>query len=217
MIFVNFKTYQQGTGGEAVKLAKACFQVQEGTAVKIFPVVQTADIFRVVQETGGIVWAQHVDDIGYGPNTGQILPEAIKAAGAVGTSLNHSENKLPLKVVAETIKHCRKLGLKTLVCSGSLEEANRLIGFAPDFLAYEPPELIGSRTVSVATAKLAVIKEFIKEIKNVPVLVGAGIDSQEDVRLSVRLGTVGVLVSSAVVLGNDPRKKLVELVEGFKN
>ncbi|GAG19922.1 unnamed protein product, partial [marine sediment metagenome] len=57
MIFVNFKTYRQGTGEAAIKLIQICQAVEKKTSVKIFPVVQTADIFRIVKETNGPVWA----------------------------------------------------------------------------------------------------------------------------------------------------------------
>ena len=216
MIFVNFKTYKQGTGEQAVKLAKICQAVEKEASVKIFPVVQTVDIFRVVQKTGGSVWAQHVDDVEYGQNTGQILPEAVKAAGASGTILNHSENKLPVEVINETIKRCQDLRLKVLVCTESLEEAKEIAVAQPDFFAYEPPELIGSRTISVSVAKPEVIQDFVREIKKTPVLVGAGIHSRHDVKISIKLGAVGILVASDVVLASNPKNELLDLAEGFK-
>ena len=215
MIFVNFKTYRQGTGEAVVKLIKVCQVVEKKTSVKIFPVVQTVDIFRITNLTSGSVWAQHVDNIEYGQNTGQALPEAIKAAGAQGTLLNHSENKLPVEVIGETIKRCQNLKLKVLVCSGNLEEAKEIAAFKPDLLAYEPPELIGSQTASVSTAKPGVIKNFVTEIKSIPVLVGAGIHSQQDVKKGIKLGAVGILVSSDVVLAQNPEKELLDLAGGF--
>lgn len=214
MIFVNFKTYKQGTGKEAVELAKICAEVGKETKISIIPVVQAVDIFRL-SNLGFKVWTQHVDDIEYGPNTGQILPEAVKAADAQGTLLNHSENKLPVEVVNEAIKCCQRLGLKVLVCSDNLEEARQLMASKLDFIAYEPPELIGSQTASVSTAKPEVIKDFVKEIKKIPVLVGAGIHIQEDVRIALKLGAKGILVSSDVVLAQNPEKELFDLAGGF--
>jgi triosephosphate isomerase len=215
MIFVNFKTYRQGTGDEAVELARMLKAVEEKAQVAIIPLVQAADIFRLSQQ-GLKVWAQHVDDITSGPNTGQVLPEAILEAGAKGALLNHSENKLPTEVIGETISKCRQLGLKTLVCAESVEEAREIVKSRPDFLAYEPPEFIGSRTTSVATGKPEVISSFIREIKGVPILVGAGIHSRKDVKTSLKLGAKGILVATDVVLADDPKKELLELAEAFK-
>lgn len=215
MIFVNFKTYKEGTGEEAVKLAKVCQVVAKKTAIKIIPVVQAVDIFRLVSRGFG-VWAQHVDDINFGPNTGQILPQAIVAAGAKGTLLNHSEYKLPIEVIKETIKRCQALKLKTLVCSDSLEEAKAIVESKPDFIAYEPLEFIGSRTDSVSSAKPGVIRDFVKKIKKIPVLVGAGVHSQKDVKVALKLGAKGILVATDVVLAENTEKELLDLAGGFK-
>ena len=215
MIFVNFKTYEQGTGKEAVKLAKACQVVSKKTSVTIIPVVQAADVFRLTSQEFE-VWAQHVDDINFGPNTGLVLPQAVVAADAKGTLLNHSENKLPVEVIKEIIKRCQALKLKTLVCSDSLEEAKAIVKSRPNFIAYEPPEFIGSQTNSVSSVKPEVIKDFVREIKEVPVLVGAGVHSQEDVKNALKLGAKGILVATDVVLAKNPEKELLDLAGGFR-
>lgn len=217
MIFVNFKTYQKGTGSQAVKLAKICQKVSWQTRIEIRAVVQAADIFPITKTTSLPVWAQHVDSVDYGPHTGQILPEVILAAGAKGTLLNHSEKKLPPEVIKKTIRRCHDLGLKVLVCSENLEEAQETVQAGPDLIAYEPPELIGSQTTSVSASKPEVIKDFASQIRKVPVLVGAGIHTQEDVKKAVGLGAVGILVAGDIVLGEDPEKELLDLAQGFKN
>jgi triosephosphate isomerase len=214
MLFVNFKTYKEATGKKALELAKICQLVAEKTTLKIIPVAQAADIFRLSQ-AGIEVWSQHVDDIEYGPNTGQLLPEAMITAGAKGTLLNHSENKLPTEVIRTTLVRCRQLGLKVMVITASVEEAQRLAADQPDFLAFEPPEFIGSRTESVASARPESISEFVKKFNKLPVLVGAGIQSGEDVTTALKLGAKGVLVASGVVLAKDPKKKLLDLAAGF--
>ena len=214
MLFVNFKTYQQGTGDKALALAKVCQAVAQETSLEIISVVQATDISRLAQ-AGLTVWAQHTDDIKYGPNTGQVLPEAVAAAGAKGTMLNHSENKLPAEMVRTTVIRCLELGLKTLVLASSVAEAEAVVTSRPDFLAYEPPELIGSRTESVATAKPAVISQFVKKFKQLPILVGAGVHSQKDVQIALKLGAKGVLVASDVVLAENPKQELLDLAKGF--
>ena len=210
---MNFKTYEEGTGEKALALAKICQEVEKETEIKIFPVVQAADIYRLASQ-GLTVWAQHIDDINFGPNTGLILPQAIAGAGAKGTLLNHSENKLPVEVVGSIIERTKGLGF--LVCAESLDEAQRIAEFKPDLIAYEPPELIGG-DIAVSSAKPEIISDFTREIKEIPVLVGAGIHGQEDVKKSLKLGAVGILVSSAVVLAKDQRKTLTDLAQGFKN
>lgn len=215
MIFINFKTYDQGTGQAALRLAKICQLVEKKTSIEIIPIVQATDIFCLTSQ-GFKVWAQHIDDINFGPNTGQILPQAVKGAGAEGTLLNHSEYKLPVEVIKETLKRCQTLGLKTLVCSDNLSEAKEIIEAKPDLIAYEPPEFIGSRIDSVSIAKPGVIKDFTSKIKKTPVLVGAGIHSREDVKAALKLGAIGILVATDVVLAKKPEKELLDLAGGFK-
>jgi len=216
MIFVNFKTYQQGTGELALSLAKICAEVAKETGVQIIPIVQVADIFRLNSQ-GLTVWAQHVDSIDFGPNTGKILPEALITAGAKGTLLNHSENKISKERVASTIKRIQSLSnldFKVLVCVASVEEGQQIVVFKPDFLAYEPPELIGGQ-ISVSQARPEVISDFVSQIKEVSILVGAGIHHQEDVKKALQLGVKGVLVSSDVVLATSPKQALLNLAGGF--
>jgi len=217
MIFVNFKTYKQGTGEAALNLVEICREVEEQTSIKIIPVVQAVDIFRLASQ-GLEVWAQHLDDIEYGPNTGQILPEAVLAAGAKGTILNHSENKLPVEVIGTTISKLSNFQIanfKILVCCESLGEGKEIAKFKPDFIAYEPPELIGGDT-SVSVAKPEVISEFVKEIKEIPVLVGAGIHTPADIKRGLDLGAKGFLVASDIVLAQDPKRELLDLAKGFR-
>ncbi len=211
MIFVNFKTYQQGTGELALSLAKVCVEVAKETGVQIIPIVQAVDIFRLTSQ-GLTVWAQHADGIDFGPHTGQILPAAVLAAGARGTLLNHAENKLSLEKIKTVMQKCQ--GLQILVCAESIEEGQQIAVFKPGFLAYEPPELIGEQ-ISVSQARPEIISEFVDKIKEIPILVGAGIHNQADVQKALVLGAKGVLVSSDIVLATNPKQELLNLAEGF--
>ncbi len=82
-------------------------------------------------------------------------------------------------------------------------------------IAYEPSELIGSRDKSVATENPATIKLMVESYKNIPVLVGAGVHSADDVKTSLKLGAKGILLATDVVRSNDPERELTELVGGF--
>lgn len=211
MIFVNFKTYQQGTGESALSLAKICAEVEKETGIKIIPIVQVVDIFRLTSQ-GLNVWAQYMDGIDFGPHTGQILPEALKEAGAKGILLNHAEKKLSLEELKKIME--KRQDFQTLVCSESIEEGQPIATLKPDFLAYEPSELIGG-TVSVSQAKSEIISEFLAKIKEVPILVGAGVHQKEDIKKALELGAKGVLVSSDVVLSENPKQELLNLAGGF--
>jgi len=85
----------------------------------------------------------------------------------------------------------------------------------PDFLAYEPPELIGSRSASVASENPKSIAESVSVARDIPLLVGAGVNSPEDVKVALKLGAKGFLVATAIVKAPNPEKALLELVSAF--
>ena len=207
-IIINFKAYKEGTGEEAVKLAKICSEFSKKE--KIIIAAQESDI-RVISKIKKItVFAQHVDAVEYGPHTGAILAEDVKKAGAKGSLLNHSEKRISFKDLKFCVKKLRKLRMTSVVCVQSVNEAKKIAKLKPNYIAYEPPSLIGGK-VSVSTAKPDVIKKVVQAVK-IPILVGAGIHSRKDVIAAKKLGAKGILVSSAVVKAKKPEKVLRELV-----
>ena len=93
MIFVNYKTYEEGSGPRALSLTKILEEVAHETQVKIIPVVQIIDAEAVMGATTLQVWIQHVDPVSYGAHTGWTLPEEAARIGISGVFLNHSEHK----------------------------------------------------------------------------------------------------------------------------
>ena len=223
IIIVNFKTYKEATGENAVKLAKQC----EAAAAKakgrgkIVVAVQAADIFRVTSaiDTRLVeVFAQHIDANGQGKSTGFVTAQAARDAGASGTLLNHAEHKIT--DIAKRISTARAANLTTVVCAADIAEAKAIAGLGtlPDYIAIEPPELIGG-TISVSKAKPEVVSDSVAAVKSanrsIKVLCGAGVNSREDVEKALELGTEGILVASFVVLAKDPEKALLELINGI--
>lgn len=214
MIFVNFKTYPEGTGAKAVSLAEICHQVSQASKIPIIPIVQTVDLWHIKQHFEDLeVWVQHLDWHPQGQHTGWINLEAVVEAGASGTILNHAEHRIPPGTINQVIK--RTHNFKVMVCCRTLGQAERLAKFKPDFLAYEPPELIGGE-LSVSEAKPVVIQRIVKAVPGISIIVGAGVKSGKDVKKSLELGAVGVFVSSGVVLAENQKEVLEELIKGFK-
>ena len=105
-----------------------------------------------------------------------------------------------------------------MVCvktKGQVERWLKKLRPRPEFVAYEPPELIGGK-VSVAEAKPEAVSRIVKLLPDYQIIIGAGVKNADDVKKALKLGAKGVLVSSAVVRAKDPEKKLLELAEGFK-
>jgi triosephosphate isomerase (TIM) len=204
IIVINLKTYKQGNA--VIDLAKKIKKVNK----KIILGVQASDIYEIARETGLKVYSQHVDFEKKGKATGFVLPEAIKKDGAVGSFLNHSEHKLKFEILKKTLERCKKAGLKTMVFASSIKESLRIEKLKPDYLIYEPPELVGGK-ISVSKAKPEIIKKISEKLK-ISFLVGAGIHTREDVQTALKLGASGIAVSSAVVNAKNPEKKLKQLI-----
>jgi len=188
--------------------------VQEETGVRIVAVPQLADLRNCV-ETGVDCWVQHIDPVEQGKNTGWITVEDVEEAGAKGTLLNHSEHKLEPLVLEKTMQLIGNMAFEACICAGAAAEAEMVASFGPDFIAYEPPDLIGSTTKSVASERPDIIGDVVKRV-SLPVLVGAGVHSPDDVRTSVKLGAKGILLATDVVLAEDPEAQLRELAMAFK-
>jgi len=216
LILVNFKTYLEATGRRALRLAKICEDVSKKYKVNIAVSPQFTDIYPIKKNVKIKIFAQHIDPIEPKAFTGHVTVLAIKEAGAIGTLINHSERKLTLKKIRKNIEIARKYGIISVVCSDSLMKSKDIANFDPDFIAYEPPELIGSG-ISVSKTKPEVITETVRLIKRInpeiKVLCGAGITSGEDVRKALELGTRGVLVASGVVKAVSPKKVLIEFAQ----
>lgn len=219
MLFINFKTYKEATGVRAVEFVKILSFCQAETKIPIIPVVQTTDIRSSMIATNYNIWAQHVDGAEQGRSTGWVTPEAVAEAGAVGTFLNHSEHKLSDKELKDAFGRASSIALDTLVFASDLKELERIVKLKPTYVAYEPPEFIASKETSVAKAKPDVISKAVEIAKKsgVPLIVGAGVKDADDVRTSLKLGAIGVAVSSAVVLAEDPKKVVLELTKGFRS
>lgn len=217
MIFVNFKTFEQGIGDKALGLVKTLEEVSIQTGIKIIPVVNSLDLQAVVEKTNLEVWIQHIDPVTFGAHTGSILPEEVAQKGAKGTFLNHSEHKVKtFEELEQSVKRAREVGLKILVFASTLDELKLVSTLSPDYLSYEPPQLIGSTTVSVAQAQPEVIGQAAEVTGGVPLIVGAGVHSADDVRTSIKLGAMGIAVATDIVKAEDPKKELMDLIEGFK-
>ncbi len=214
-IFItNFKTYEQATGQRAVDLAKIHQEVADKTGASIAVAVQACDLWRVSQEVTIPVFAQHIDPVDFGSFTGHNLPQGVKANGAIGSLLNHSERRIPEDVIINTLACAQKSSLIRIVCGEDVAEIEKFAQFAPDFLAFEPPELIGASGKSVATEEPESIAEAVK-VTSIPVLVGAGISTAKDIEVSLKLGAKGFLVASAITKASNPKKILTELVSAF--
>jgi len=215
IVLLNFKAYPTSVGGGAVKLAQIAKEVADSINAKIIVAPQTSDLSKVSQiiET----YAQHVDPIDLGSGTGAQTIEAAKAAGAKGSLLNHSEKNIPPETIKTAVEKLRAEGMTSVVCAPTPEKCAEYAAFAPDYIAVEPPELIGSG-ISVSTAQPEIITNSIEKVKavaDIPVLCGAGISNREDVKKAIELGAAGVLLASAFTKAENPKAVLEDICGGL--
>lgn len=219
VVILNYKTYEEATGQLALKLSAIAEKLSKKFGISIVVAPQFVDIAAIAAKCKIPVFAQHVDPILPGSNTGQVLPESILAVGGVGTLLNHAERKLPYEILEKTMTIIKKLDFKTCICAENLEVASKTAKLTPDFVAFELPELIGTGK-SISTTEPALVQSSVKKIldanpKVIP-LCGAGISSGDDVYAALKLGTQGVLLASAFTKAKDPETVLRELLDGAK-
>ncbi len=215
-VIVNFKVYGEVEGKGALLLAQACQDVAEESGVGIAVCPPMPELSLVAREVSVPVFSQNVHPRKPGSGTGYTTPSAVKAAGAYGTLINHSENRQPAADVGECVSMCDALGLRACVCAESVEKARELAAFSPRMIAVEPPELIGG-DVSVTTANPRIVSDTVDAVKSVDssveVLCGAGVKTGEDVKAAVDLGAEGVLLASGVVKAKDPGAVLRDLIK----
>jgi triosephosphate isomerase (TIM) len=219
LIVLNFKTYSEATGKRAIRLAEICEDVSNAYSIEIVAAPQIADIHAIAEAVKIPVYSQHVDGVGYGGFTGHVTAASLKAAGASGSLINHSERRLRLAEIEASITACRALGLTTIVCTNNVATTRAAAAMRPDFVAVEPPELIGSG-IPVSKADPEVVRQSVDAVKKIEpgvgVLCGAGITHGEDLMAALELGSEGVLLASGIVKAKDQRKALEDLVAGAK-
>lgn len=217
-IIVNFKVYREVEGAKAVSVALACQKVAEESGVSVAVCPPMVELSMVAAAVNIPVLAQHVDARKPGSNTGWITPEMVASAEATGTLLNHSEHRLEISDLKNSVVACRANGLISVVCADSAETSGAVAFFKPDFIAVEPPELIGG-DISVTSARPEVVSDAVNAVHkvdaNIPVLCGAGVKTGKDVRAALDLGAKGVLLASGIVKATDVHKALSDLASGI--
>ncbi len=219
VIVLNVKTYTESTGVNALELARLMEKISKETNVSMAIAVQACDITRCADEVSIPVYAQHIDPIKPGSSTGWTLPEAVKAAGAVGTLINHSEHRLILADIDTCLMRAKDLGLDTLVCTNNVGTSKAASTFFPSMIAVEPPELIGG-DISVTTADPGIVSNTVQAVrsinKTVKILCGAGVKNGRDVTTAIELGADGVLLASGVVKAKNKEEVLRDLAAGIQ-
>ena len=199
VVILNFKTYLESSGEKALDLANALESAGEESGITMVAVPQAIDIYRIKEETNIPVLSQHIDAV----------------SGIDGTLLNHSECRMTLADIAEVVKKTKEAELISCVCTNNIETSVAAATFSPDYVAVEPPELIGTG-IPVSKADPEVVKGSVSKVKainkDVKVLCGAGISTGDDMAAAIELGAEGVLLASGIIKAESPKDALLDLV-----
>jgi triosephosphate isomerase len=215
-LIINFKNYEEVSADRAIKLAESAREVAEKLEIEIVVAPPQPVLALIAKNIEIPVICQHVDNEKMGPSTGFIIPEIAKSYGAVGSLINHSEHRMEMSSIRSLVERMRKLGMTSIVCAQEPQEVNYISTLQPDFIAIEPPELIGSgRAVSKENPEI-ITKSIQGTGSRSSVICGAGITDRGDVAKAMELGSQGILVASGVVKANSWEKKLAELASGMK-
>ncbi len=214
LILVNFKNFLECSGALSFQLAKKLQKSADDTGLQIAISVQSFLLSEMVKYTDLKIMSQHLDAKSEGSTTGSLIPEVLNSVGGWGSLLNHSEKRIPLEDVEKIVNRMNELGLVSIVCVENVEEVGIVSKFKPNFIAIEPPELIGG-DISVSTAKPELITESVLAAGEVSVLVGAGIKNGDDLKIALALGAKGVLVASGVCKAKDPYEVMLDFAKAI--
>lgn len=206
-------------GQRALELAQFADVVSVKYNVQIIFTPQYVDIPLIVQGTKHLlIFAQHMDPTPIGRGIGSVLPEAIKAAGAVGVLLNHAEKPLSFDVLQRTIQRADEVGLASMACAGTMKEVEIVAKMNPNILLAESPKLIGTGKRGVEDQKaIQKINKLVLGINpNILVLHGAGISCGTDVYDIITMGAQAAGSTSGILKAKDPFAMLEEMIRSVR-
>lgn len=196
-----------------LQLAKAADQAAVRYDIDVIFLAPYVDIRRIAENTQRIlVFAPYMDILRPGRGMADVLPEAVRAAGAQGVVVNHCERPMTLGTIRETLRRADELDMLSFACADTIAEARAIAQLGPDIINPEPSELIGTDCGSSDDF----IRESIRVVKEADprILVeqAAGIRSGEQVYHNIILGADGVGAASGIVNAKDPLAMVDEMV-----
>ena len=217
MFIINCKNYEEIAGEKIIKFVKTAEKISKKFKIKI-AIAPPQHLLGAVTNSSIPILAQHVDNSKIGSTTGFMIPELLKKSKVKGSLINHSEHRIPSKDIEKLILKLKELKMISVLCVKNVAEAKKYAKLNPDYIAIEPPELIGSGK-AVSKEKPELITKAASAVKsaknNTKLLCGAGIVSGEDVSKAIELGSKGILVASGIIKAKDWNKIITEFAKSM--
>ncbi|MFQ5781731.1 MAG: triose-phosphate isomerase [Nitrosopumilus sp.] len=217
MFVINCKNYEEIAGDKIIKFVKTAEKIAKKFRIKI-AIAPPQHLVGLVANSSILILAQHIDNSKVGSTTGFVIPELLKKSKVNGSLINHSEHRISSSEIQKLVSKLKELKMISIVCVKDVAEAKKYAKFEPDYIAIEPPELIGSgKAVSKERPELITkAATAVKSAKNkTRLLCGAGIISGEDVAKASKLGSKGILVASGIVKSKDWNKIMTEFAKSM--
>jgi triosephosphate isomerase len=212
MFVINCKNYEEIAGDKIIEFIKIAEKISKKYKVKI-AISPPQHLIGLVSNSSIPILAQHIDVSKVGSTTGFVIPELLKKSKVKGSLINHSEHRISSKEIEKLVLKLKELKMISILCVKDIAEVKKYVKLNPDYIAIEPPELIGSgKAVSKEKPELiAKAASIVNNSKNkTKLLCGAGIVSGEDVAKAIELGSKGILVASGIIKAKDWNKVISE-------
>ena len=213
MFIINCKNYEDIAGDKIIKFVKITEKISKKYKIKI-AVAPPQHLIGLVANSSIPILAQHVDNSKVGSTTGFMIPELLKKSKVSGSLINHSEHRISSDEISKLVLKLRELKMISIVCVKDVAEAKKYAKLNPDYIAIEPPELIGSGK-AVSKEKPELITKSADDVNSAKnktkLLCGAGIVSGQDVTKALELGSKGILVASGIIKA----KNWTKIIEEF--
>ena len=201
-------------GDTLLEYAKAADRAAEKYDIDVLFITPAVEIRRVVENTEHlIVLAPYMDTLRPGRGMADILPEALKAAGAQGVVINHCEKPMSLPQMKKTIDRARELDFLVFACADTLEEAKAIAQLHPDIINPEPSQIIGGGN---GVSPMDYVKDSIRVIKEIypDILVeqAAGITHGQQVYDFIMAGSEAAGAASGIMNAKDPVAMIDEMI-----
>ncbi len=200
-------------GDAVLEYARVADMAAKEYDVDVLFVAPYTEIRRIRENTDRlIILAPYMDTLRPGRGIADVLPEALKAAGAQGVVLNHCERPMTLTAIRKTLDRANELDLITFVCADTIAEAQAIAHLHPDILNPEPTELIGSGKVSDMNYVLEVVRAVKAIDPAILVEQAAGITTAQQVYDFIMAGSEAAGSASGILKSPDPLALLNEMV-----
>ena len=212
---VGVKNYVYGE--EVLRMGRHLDLLSKTYDVDIIYIVPYTDIRSVSEGTERlIVFAPYMDPIRPGRGMGLVLPESIKAAGAKGVLMNHSERPMSLPDIKHVIDRANELDLLSFACADSVDEARAVAQLHPDIINPEPNELIGSGNASSMDYVMETVRAIREVDPHILVEQAAGITRGQQVYDFLMAGSQGAGAGSGIFTAKDPYAAAEEMIQSVR-